>query len=416
MGHQRRIQVVATHVNNTSPGDIENDCHLVDGSYDHEFIPKRICPCIYLLGSCIMDVQAFAQDSTAIESGGSVDGRVSFVPGGVCMNIARAFSKFYNGRVELNGDKKPIIRLFSVIGNDSAGQRILSQCLEDGVAGDDIVQIKDATTATVVIVFDGGGDVISSVADVKIVETFMTSTFVGMRLRSLHPGDFVVVDGDLSAESIEAVCKIAKSKYCNTFFEPVSISKSTRAKNVLDKIDYTSPNLKELVAMSGCLGPFEIQCSRENSKYLGPDIGVFLVARPLVQTLLQKGVHHVLLTAGAHGAAVYFLDPVAKGITCIRCPALVSYILSVSGAGDCLVGGFLASRTKGHMLEQALAFGVAASWESLRVQVPVPPQFDTVQFQSNYRALLEKVETHFLPVGCCCKRCMTTASSIIYEI
>jgi len=157
-----------------------------------------------------LTMQAFALDRTAIESGGSVDGYVSFVAGGVSLNIARVLSKLYS-RFELEGDMKAPIRLCSVIGNDSAGQRILSQCSEDGVARDDIVQIQGGTTATVVIVFNGGGDVISSVADVNIVEKFMTPTFVGMRLRSLDPGDFVVVDGDLSAESIEVRCLLTPS-------------------------------------------------------------------------------------------------------------------------------------------------------------------------------------------------------------
>lgn len=141
----------------------------------------------------------------AIESGGSVDGCVSFVPGGVSMNIARALSKIYTC-LDLEDDTKPPIRLFSVIGNDSAGQTILSQCLEDQVGRDGIVQIQGARTATVVIMFDGGGEVVSSVADVDIVEKSMTPTFVDMRLRLLAPGDFVVVDGDLPAESIEVWC------------------------------------------------------------------------------------------------------------------------------------------------------------------------------------------------------------------
>jgi len=214
---------------------------------------------------------------------------------------------------------------------------------------------------------------------------------------------------------IQVICKIAKSKSCYTFFEPASITKATRAKNALDKIDFISPNLKELVALSACLGPFELKCSREKMKYIGSEIGVFSVARPLVQTLLEKGIQYVLLTAGAHGAAAYFLDPAATGIICIRCPALETHIKSVNGAGDCLVGGFLASRIRGYTLEQALAFGVAASWESLRVQVPVPQQFHTIHFQNNYRMLLEKVDTHLMPAGCCCKQCLQTASSNIYE-
>lgn len=214
---------------------------------------------------------------------------------------------------------------------------------------------------------------------------------------------------------IQAAFKIAKSKYCKTFFEPVSITKAIRAKNALGMIDYISPNLKELVALAGCLEPFRFQCSKRNIQNYDPEIGVFSLALPLIQTLLEKGVQHVVLTAGSHGAAVYLLDLAATGITCIQCPALESHVKSVNGAGDCLVGGFLASRIKGQRLEQALAFGVAASWESLCVQVPVPPQFDSAQFQSNYRALIEKVETHFLPIGCCCEGCMKAASSAIYK-
>ena len=215
--------------------------------------------------------------------------------------------------------------------------------------------------------------------------------------------------------TIQAAFKIAKSKYCKTFFEPVSITKAIRARNALDMIDYISPNLKELVALTRCLGPFRLQCSKRNTQHCNPELGVFSLALPLIQTLLEKGVRYVLLTAGAHGAAVYFLDLAAAGIACIQCPALESHVKCVNGAGDCLVGAFVASRIKGDRLESALAFGVAASWESLRVQAPVPPQFDSPQFQSNYRALVDKVETHYFPVGCCCESCMKAASTAIYQ-
>lgn len=130
---------------------------------------------------------------------------MSFVPGGVALNIARALSKICTC-LDLEGGMKPPIKLFSVIGNDSAGHKILSQCLEDQVGRDGIVQIQGGRTATVVIMFDGGGDVVSSVADVEIVEKSMNPMFVAMRLGLLAPGDFVVVDGDLPAESIEVCC------------------------------------------------------------------------------------------------------------------------------------------------------------------------------------------------------------------
>lgn len=58
MGHQRRIQVVASHVKKkTSPGGVEKASPTIGGADDQKIIPKKSLPCIYLLGSCIMDIQ-----------------------------------------------------------------------------------------------------------------------------------------------------------------------------------------------------------------------------------------------------------------------------------------------------------------------------------------------------------------------
>jgi len=62
MGHRRRIQTVASHINNTAPKGIESDSNheksrLVDVSNNQEVIMKKCPPSVYLLGSCIMDVQ-----------------------------------------------------------------------------------------------------------------------------------------------------------------------------------------------------------------------------------------------------------------------------------------------------------------------------------------------------------------------
>ena len=72
----------------------------------------------------------------------------------------------------------------------------------------------------------------------KICEN-ITPEFLAKKLDFINGAKIVVVDCNLSQESIEWLCKNVTSPI---YVDPVSVAKVDRVKNVLDKIHTLKPN------------------------------------------------------------------------------------------------------------------------------------------------------------------------------
>lgn len=140
-------------------------------------------------------LQATAAQGETLHQGGSVVGRVVSSLGGVCMNVARCLSRLI--------PKTTKIILVSAVGMDQAGNEIIGQCQKDGIDTRYLMQDSNDRTPKVVVLFDDSGDVSASVADVSLLERVMTPSVVVRCMRDVSDGSMVVVDGDVSQESIE---------------------------------------------------------------------------------------------------------------------------------------------------------------------------------------------------------------------
>ncbi|KAG7670718.1 hypothetical protein KSW81_004153 [Nannochloris sp. 'desiccata'] len=330
----------------------------------------------------ILDVQATPGAGYAFQQGGSVPGHVKFVPGGVARNIAHSLVLLSNSEKKTTSSPRELPLLITAIGDDAAGKSLLESCLHLGMDTKGIISVPQGSTPCVSIIFDGQGDVAASVADVALLEKNLTAINLEAYAIDIEKSHSVLIDGDLGQDAINAICCSIKNNYPSPnkkpllFFEPVSAPKAVRAVPFLSVLDYASPNLAELKAMAEVvLKNYKSSCACHNLKEArgGSEIGKLLqTARPLVQLVLEEGLKNVLLTLGSLGAALCTLSKDKSSIIVHHAPALPATIVNCSGAGDCLVAGFLHELTRANDPVCALAMGVAAAKHAVQCDSNVP--------------------------------------------
>ncbi|XVF44928.1 hypothetical protein PTKIN_Ptkin02bG0162300 [Pterospermum kingtungense] len=189
------------------------------------------------------------------------------------------------------------------------------------------------------------------------------------------------------------------------------------------QITFASPNEDELIAMANALSssvkfhPVERnKCSIDS---------LFQMLKPAIWFLLEKGVKILVVTIGSDGVLLcsrgepsswrigpektkrlgfsgQLFDIVASSCPsnwysdakvlekspyffAVHFPALPTSVVRLTGAGDCLVGGMLASLCAGLNVMQSVAVGIAAAKASVEVDSNVPSQFNLATIAGDAR-------------------------------
>ncbi|KAM3402316.1 hypothetical protein ACQJBY_006306 [Aegilops geniculata] len=289
--------------------------------------------------------------------------------------------------------------------------------------------VPDVTTPVVSNVFDGNGELFAGVASVQAVETFLTPSWIYQFYHRISTAPLLMLDANLSPESLQAACKIAYESGVPVLFEPVSVVKSSRIAPIAQHITCTSPNEIELIAMANALstpGKYNFvkleQCSNkaESVDYL------FEMLSPAMFFLLEKGIKLLLVTLGSNGVFICCREHVnfmkdqkrckvtpfstqlleklegcslssmpvnlsreGSSRTCVfHLPATSASVVSLTGAGDCLVGGFLSSLCGGLDIMQSVAVGIAVAKASVESEANIPANFSAASIADEARRTL----------------------------
>ncbi|DBB09048.1 TPA: hypothetical protein ACH3X3_007672 [Trebouxia sp. C0006] len=195
-----------------------------------------------LIGGMILDVQAVPTAAYATQPGGTVPGQIKMTSGGVARNVAQCLAAL------LGPENAPM--LISVIGQDSSGDLLLQHWQSLQLPCNGILRRGGVSTPMTSYIFNQGGDVAASIADVKTVEEHLKPADLQPFHSHLQQASIVMLDANLSPETLEAACHMARAANVPVWFEPVSVPKSVRASRVLNCITYISPNAHELIAMA----------------------------------------------------------------------------------------------------------------------------------------------------------------------
>lgn len=182
----------------------------------------------------------------------------------------------------------------------------------------------------------------------------------------------------------------------------------------LVQVSFASPNEDELVAMANALSGGNVfsPIERDSSRNQCSTETLFHMLKPAVWVLLEKGIKIVVVTVGSDGVFLCskggpsFMRTVCKGnksyvsnaelfktvtascpsntfsnpsdsdkslfLFAVHFPALPASVVRLTGAGDCLVGGTVASICAGLDVMQSLAVGIAASKAAVEAETNVP--------------------------------------------
>ncbi|MEG2002843.1 MAG: carbohydrate kinase family protein [Clostridia bacterium] len=260
-------------------------------------------------------------------------GKVSLSFGGVARNIAENLRK-------LNVD----VSFLTAFGNDLFGREIQDHCLEIGM-NLSLSQNFDYPTSTYLFVADENGEMQVAINDMTIYKK-ITTDIIATNLAEINSCDYVVLDTNYEKEVIEYICK---NVTIPIVIDAVSIAKSKKLLDVLNKIDYLKPNKIEAEFLS-------------NTKIVDEKS-----LRKSADTLLGLGVKNVLITLGEHG--VYFANATTKQLV----PAIKTAVVNSTGAGDSFVGGFVYGLANDYDVVTAVKLGVAASSITLQSNETVSP-------------------------------------------
>lgn len=140
-----------------------------------------------------------------------------FTPGGVARNIGHTLVVLASS----SGSKFPI--LFSVVGNDAAGNELIEHWKSIGADASYIQRQIPGRTPVVSVIFDATGDVAASIADVSLTEHFFTPETIMKMTDIINSISLLLVDGDLRSNAIETAVRMGYNAGKTVWFEPVRL-------------------------------------------------------------------------------------------------------------------------------------------------------------------------------------------------
>ncbi|KAK3195539.1 hypothetical protein Dsin_026849 [Dipteronia sinensis] len=353
-----------------------------------------------IVGGMVLDIHA--TPSVPANPGTTTPGKVHYVLGGVARNVAECMSKL---------GAKPY--MISAVGLDMAGNLLLEHWKSTGLSTEGIRRQQDINTAVVCNILDANGELAAAVASVEAIEKFLTPEWIHPFKCNISSAPVLMVDANLNPLALEASCRMAAESNVPVWFEPVSVTKSRRIASVVKYITVASPNEDELVAMANALSGENTFHPISREKYSMETL--FQMLKPAIWVLLEKGVKIVVVTLGPDGVFLcskgrsksmrigpertktYGFSRMLYEIVTSSCPsssysgatqpeggsqffamhfpALPASVVRLTGAGDCLVGGTLASICAGLDFMQSVAVGIAAAKAAVEAETNVPSEF-----------------------------------------
>ena len=220
-------------------------------------------PYIAVVGGVNIDIGG--RSDAPLVAGDSNPGRIRSSLGGVGRNIAH--------NLALLGAK---VRLITALGADDGAKRVEASCADLGIDLSDSLYVPDGATSTYLFLADSNGDMALAMNDMAIYEQ-LTPPFLEPKLAALNAAALVVLDTNLSAESIRYL-----GEHCTAplFADPVSAAKAGKLEPILGRLHTLKPNRMEAELLSG------VPVTDEASLYRAAD------------TLLAAGLQRVFISLG----------------------------------------------------------------------------------------------------------------------
>lgn len=226
------------------------------------------------------------------------------------------------------GQTRVPVSLCSALGDDATGNTLASELEAEGVDISSTVRVPKTSSAVYSAMLSNDGQLVGAVMSGG-------SVFERVTVSPKKRYAITAVDCNLPEHIISQVCASRKSQGSEVWIEPVSVAKARRCVAAIrsGSVFGISPNQAELAELASHVAPgaasLEEQCQR----------------------LFDCGVRVILLKQGKEGVVV--AEAGKKPFARFGAPD-VTRIVSVSGAGDCLLAAFLYGRVRSLSLEATM--------------------------------------------------------------
>lgn len=269
---------------------------------------------ISVVGSINMDMTVKAERIPL--KGETLKGEdLKYIPGGKGANQAVAMAK-------LGAD----VEMFGCVGNDSAGQELISNLNNMGVKTGNIRTVEGVPTGIALITVGENDNTIIVVAGAN---DCVDRAYVDSIKEELLKSEIVVLQHEIPQETNEYVIRLCHENGVKVVLNPGPARPVKQ--EIVELVTYLTPNEHEAKIIFGD----EIE----------------------TEELLKKYPEKLLITQGSRGVSMCLADGEV-----LLVPARKAAVVDTTGAGDTLNGAFTVQIAKGESVREALRFGnVAAS-------------------------------------------------------
>ncbi|CDR03536.1 PfkB family carbohydrate kinase [Streptomyces iranensis] len=298
---------------------------------------------VVVIGGANVDIKVRSVAPVAYRT--SNPGRSHTSPGGVARNIAENLARLGTPT-----------HLIAAVGQDAAGERLLSETQAAGVRIEHVHR-GPHPTGTYTAVLDADGDLVVAIADMAATDALAPEHLHTARELIGNAG-LLVLDGNLSTRVLSYVLDIASATGVQTLIDPVSVPKAALLAPLFAAgrpVFAVTPNVAELGALAG----------RDLGGAADADDPGLLRA---VAALHERGVRHVWVRLGARGSLLSTLD---EGRVPLEAPP--AEVRDVTGAGDAMLGAFAHALLGGADPVDAARYGHAAAALTVATSATVRP-------------------------------------------
>jgi pseudouridine kinase len=248
--------------------------------------------------------------------------------GGVARNIAHQLSLL-----------QIPVQLISVFGNDADGNWLKTTSAESGMLLDASIT-ADVPTGKYTAIINSDGSMFTALLTNAALH-LITPEHLQQHAALLATAAFILVDANISVDSVNWLVQFCKQHNIRMIIEPVSVppARKVAAAN-LNGLYLITPNEDELPAL----------CSEAAT-----------TTEQQIQELLDRGIQYIWLHRGINGSALY------KKTETLQLNAPNANVVDCTGAGDGSVSGFILSKYFGRDNLNSLRTAHTLSAEILQV-------------------------------------------------
>lgn len=233
------------------------------------------------------------------------------------------------------------VRLFTTLGID-ADAKTIEQASQEYMNLQSVEHITNELTGSYSAVIEPSGELVLALANMNVYEQ-LSVDYLLKHQSTLAQAKLIIIDLNCPKETVMFVKGFAESKGIPLAIVPVSTPKMNRMPKELQGVEWLICNRDEV------------------STYLNKPVQTTEDSLKAVQSLLDMGVNHIIITAGEEGV---YAGSSKEGIHHIPA-ASTKKILDVTGAGDALVAGVLHGWISDLSFLQAVQAGVVNASKTL---------------------------------------------------